>query len=78
MEIASPMNRCNGRVRNGTVPFVRELLHERVGPGEQILDDPLVVFHRRALRDGQCDDRLARRGHAIYVQCAVDDSGLEA
>jgi hypothetical protein len=54
--IAVPMNRCSGRVRKGTDPFDLQAIDDAARAREHLLDDALVVFHRRALRDGQRDD----------------------
>jgi hypothetical protein len=63
-------------VRKETVPR-RSSRSTNLPAREHLVDDPLVIFHRRALRDRQGNDSRPRRGETIHPQHSLRNADLE-
>src|ERR1700732_3877171 len=62
--------------RNRSAPF--ESFDEAARADEKVLDHLLVVFHRRALRDRQCNDTRAAKRETVHSQHSIRYAGQES
>src|SRR5260370_42457181 len=60
---------------NGPGPLVS--FDKTARAGEKVFDHLLVVFHRRALGDGQCNDTGATQRETVHSQHSVRYAGQE-